>query len=474
MGAAFGQFPDWEPARDDGAYRDILDVCDRAGKPSSPRLEQGDGRGPTGVRLTRARSVQVDSYAHRVLRRSRTTWRRPLGAARHAAWKGKVAGTAWLEFDRPAWVYRTRGAVPSLDLEFRQPELASSDHLALCERLISAYWLAREGAPGGSGMWASDLFAERQQVLLSALQERDPKSLATALGAMFRSDFIIGIAGGSLGTGRQTALGRRFTRLYILNKLVALAESQGVVRTENPEQGTPGIAFAQGTEALVEGIEKRLGIGLDFPDVGAAYGILAAGRLITSDAPDQVYAAVRMRDAIATFLNATDVSRTVVEIGAGYGAMAYWFLQLVDARYTIIDLPAVNVLQGYFLARAVGAGAVSFLGEPPARVTVLPAHALEAVEGPIDVLANKDSMPEMPSNAVDEYLAWGARNCRGIFYSYNQEAAAPFEGSAQTVVSESVERLGGFERLRRDTSWLRRGYVEELYRPLGDRATPGD
>ena len=409
-----------------------------------------------------------------MLTRTLTTWRRPLSVAGRKAWKAKVAGTAWLEFDRPAWVYRSRGAVPSVDLEFRQPEVVSPEHLALCERLLAAYWLAREGAPGGSGMWSSELFAERQQVLSSALQRRDPESLATALAAMFRSDFIIGIAGGSLGTGRQTALGRRFTRLYILNKLVALAESQGVVRTENPEQGTPGIAFSQGTEALVEGIEKRLGIALDFPEVGAAYGLLAAGRLVTSDAPDQVYGALRLRDAIATFLKETDRPPTVVEIGAGYGAMAYWFLQLVDARYTIIDLPAVNVLQGYFLAQAMGTGAVSFLGEPPARVTILPAHALETVEVPFDVLANKDSMPEMPSIALEEYLAWGARNCRGIFYSYNQEAAAPFEGTAQNVVSESVERLGGFQRLRRDASWLRRGYVEELYRPLGERATPGD
>ena len=54
----------------------------------------------------------------------------------------------------------------------------------------------------------------------------------------------------------------------------------------------------------------------------------------------------------------------------------------------------------------------------------------------------------------------------GLFYSYNQEAAARLgDGAAQNIVHEAVTEVGGFVRVSRDPSWLRRGYVEEVYIP---------
>ena len=50
-------------------------------------------------------------------------------------------------------------------------------------------------------------------------------------------------------------------------------------------------------------------------------------------------------------------------------------------------------------------------------------------------------------------------------YSYNQEVNADFLGEAQGVVHRATAALGCFERLRRDESWVRRGYVEEIYVP---------
>jgi hypothetical protein len=66
-----------------------------------------------------------------------------------------------------------------------------------------------------------------------------------------------------------------------------------------------------------------------------------------------------------------------------------------------------------------------------------------------------------------EYLDWGGRNCRGLFYSYNQEAGALFLGGAHGVVARAVAESGKFERLRRDQAWVRPGYVEEIYVPIG-------
>ena len=96
-------------------------------------------------------------------------------------------------------------------------------------------------------------------------------------------------------------------------------------------------------------------------------------------------------------------------------------------------------------------------------MTIARNSALGMINAPYDVLLNKDSMPEMPKHAVLEYLRWGRSTCRGIFFSCNQESKAAFRGQPQGLVPEAVEEVGGFSRLRRDESWVRPGYVEEIY-----------
>jgi hypothetical protein len=314
-------------------------------------------------------------------------------------------------------------------------------------------------------MWSHEIFLNRQRELVLALERSEPAGVAELLASMFRSDFIVGIAPGSLGIGRQPRMLARLSYLATMSKLVSLAESQGAALVENPEQGAVGIALAGGVDALMQSLEDSLGLSLDFPAVGAAYGVLAGGRLITPDTPDQVYAAARIRDLLHEhFAERTEPLR-VVEIGAGYGGMAYWLWELFHEplQYAVLDLPITNVLQGYFLAQTLGHSQVSLYGEGPGPVAVLPGHALSDVTAPFDVLLNKDSMPEIPHDALLDYLRWARGACTGIFYSYNQEAAAEFAGTAQNVVPRVLTAIGGFSRRRRDASWLRRGYVEEVY-----------
>jgi hypothetical protein len=95
---------------------------------------------------------------------------------------------------------------------------------------------------------------------------------------------------------------------------------------------------------------------------------------------------------------------------------------------------------------------------------VWPTHALNSIEDKsIDVLINQNSMPEIPEHVVENYLGWAKNKVAGIFYSYNQEAFSPVEDVPQVLVPEAVARTGGFKRLTRNYSWMRRGYVEEVY-----------
>ena len=67
-------------------------------------------------------------------------------------------------------------------------------------------------------------------------------------------------------------------------------------------------------------------------------------------------------------------------------------------------------------------------------------------------------MPEMPFETVLGYLRWAALGVRGIFYSYQQEA-----WTDQVLLHSVIEDEGAFRRLSRNRSWVRRGYVEEVY-----------
>lgn len=371
-------------------------------------------------------------------------------------------------FDRPRWLYRLGVEAPTGKQRFRPPRLVTDEDLVLCQRLIDAYRRATSEAPPPSGMWSHDVFHQRQRALKEELVHGSPRTLAELLASMFRSDFVLGMAPGSLARERVRRPHARLSWLSSLSKLVALAEAIGAARAENPEQGVVGAPLRPGVESLAAAIEKRLGLSLDFPDVGAAYGIVVGDRLITPETPEQLYAAARLRDVMEGYVTPRgDVAR-VVEIGGGYGAMAYWLLRMVDAQYVIVDLPIVGVLQGYFLAQALGHDAVSLHGEPAAQVALVPDHALSTVFVPFDVLVNKDSLPEVPHDAAVRYLQWARQSCTGVFYSNNQESAAAFDGVEQNVVCELVERVGGFKRVRRDASWVRRGYVEELFVPVGE------
>jgi hypothetical protein len=220
---------------------------------------------------------------------------------------------------------------------------------------------------------------------------------------------------------------------------------------------------------LVAGVEASLGIPIGFPNVGAPYGVKIADALITAESPEHIYAAMRAEQAMTLVGISSEPS--VVEIGAGFGGTAFWLMQMREvSRYTLIDLPLVNVLQGYFLAKVLGEGAVSLQGEAAAGVSVLPAQALLSV-GKVDVLINQNSMPEMPESVVDGYLTWARRHVGGLFFSYNQEAYSQVNGRPQVLVPAAVSRVGGFELLARSHSWIRRGYVEGVYVPDA-RATP--
>ena len=307
--------------------------------------------------------------------------------------------------------------------------------------------------------------------LLTILQKKDPSGLAEYLCNMSRHGATVGIIQGAtqfrkMSTSRHY---RNWIGLVILDRLVALAEMVGVLRVENPEQGRWGENLYEDIDELIGKLQAKLGIEITLPEIeGCLFGIDSkSGRLHFHDLI-ALYAACRIR-AITNQRK----TASICEIGGGVGRVTYYCAKFGIGNYVVYDLPLVNVLQGYFLIRAMPEARVVLYGEEmPAEehaIRILPGWVLaDSPPKAFDLVLNQDSFPEIDRSTVRQYLREISRTTRSHFLSINHEAASPTAASGfrHLVVADVVEEVGGFERLYRFPCWVRTGYVEELYRVL--------
>lgn len=423
--------------------------------PPDPEAEPGSLRERVWAGALAARA-SIDAPASAAMRRGLR-----LGSFLGATWCLKV-------LVHPQWLSGPRTAIPARAIVFSPPAAPSDSQIELCRRIVSAYGAAaREDPDNLSPIWRGKV--ERYYgALRRTLVAGDPRALGEQLRWLFRRPFLAGI---STPIDYEDPGAYRYWALLIYDRLVSLAEALGVLRTECPNQGLTGRAFAEGIDDLPARIEAALGISLDQPRVGAPYGILLGGRMITRETGVHLHAALCLREAIDTHLRRSPAEELrIVEIGAGFAGAAMWYLRLPQRRkgsYTIIDLPLMNAFQAYFLGEVYGADALQLYGEKEngAPIRILPPQALRGRQAPVaDVVFNQDSLPELNEPAAREYLAWIQSHVNGLFLSNNQEAAAPVEGIAQLVVAELAAGCHGLTRIERRPSWVRRGYVEEVYR----------
>jgi hypothetical protein len=361
---------------------------------------------------------------------------------------------------RHSWWLRRFYSLPLA--RFEVPALPAVDETdrALARRVITFYEAATSATPGTMGqrsaMWDRNL-GRAQGPLVEALRGRDVEALAELLHGFLRNQIVRGIDPGDSYSGRNW----RVHSLRLLDALVSLAEQLGLVPTESG-QGRSGSALAAGLAPLVQKIEERIGIEIGAPNVGGPYGLRGGDSLITMNGPEYVHVAWRLREAALRYCEGP---LSVVEIGAGFGATALYFLRLAEVeRYTMVDLPEIAALQAYYLAKCLGPEAVSLYGEEDiARIRIIPPHALADVRS-ATIGFNQDSLPEIPAAAATGYIEWMRDHITGIFFSYNHETLLSGGEFAVTSIPELVASVGGLERVSRDLSWSRPGYVEEIYR----------
>jgi len=351
-------------------------------------------------------------------------------------------------------------------------KVATQQDVGIAARLLAAYQAASQSAsqsqpePGRNDVWT--MITARQQHFSSLLELGNPNELATYLCNVSRHDASVGITQGDQEFHR--ILSRRSYRKYLAqmanDKLVSLAEAIGALPVENPEQGSFGRNVRRKPSELVELIAACVGTDIAPPDIdGGLLKIEAGGGFFGERDANAIYTAHLLRQT-ACRLGASHIC----EIGGGSGRVAYWSRRFGLTSYTLIDLPHVNVVQGYYALKSLHSDEVSLYGEHSAetldgRLRILPAHVIKEVCDPdFDLFLNQDSFPEMSTATVIEYLEWIKRS-GGSLMSINHESKPPYgDGLAHVSVPELIKDLGGFESTYRFPYWLRRGYVVELQR----------
>ena len=364
---------------------------------------------------------------------------------------------------------------PRVDAVIVADKRAGEDDVGIAERLLASHRAAARSAPRDAGAGAGErsdiwtIITAEQGGFAALLRRGDAHELAAYLCNVSRHDASAGITQGDREYERLLADSsyRRFVALLIKDKLVSLAEAVGALAVENPEQGVFGANMRRSPAELVERISARLGIDVAPPDIDGGLLKVDTGRgLVGERDANAIYTAHLLRQTVRDLPAAR-----ICEIGGGSGRVAYWSHRFGLTHYTIVDLPHVNVVQGYYALKSLPADEVWLYGEdPPAAddrvLRIVPAHAVsELAPARFDLVLNQDSFPEMSEATVLEYLDWIAGCCDGSLMSINQESKPPY---ARDLVHVSVPELtsarGGFELTYRFPYWLRGGYVVELYR----------
>jgi hypothetical protein len=252
--------------------------------------------------------------------------------------------------------------------------------------------------------------------------------------------------------------------------MYSLASYLGVLG-EMQDSGQPPIKSAAAFDALYRRVVDRLRTSVDFPRVCGAWGIEMRGALTPRTSWRHIHAALVILDETSSL-----AGPRVVEVGGGFGGVAYWTQRLRPGaiEYTIYDFPIVNAIAGYFLLRVMPAGHIVLNGEPVTegspQIAVLPHWRIfEEPNRGADIAFNQDSLPEMPRETAIRYLEVFDRIARVGFYSENQEDGHKWDAddpdSAQLRLPDLETHLRRLRRASRFRAWMRRGYFETLYRP---------
>jgi hypothetical protein len=301
--------------------------------------------------------------------------------------------------------------------------------------------------------------------LLEILEGQNPEKLAVYLMDFGKKVTWFGGLSYSLDGYNQIKTSEHIAFSYF-DKLICLAEALGIIAIEHPEHGRWGENIYYDINEITEKIEKELGIAIVPPqNVISVYGLKTEKGIFNYRHINSLYTAFRIKKILSE-----DEAR-ICEYGGGLGTVAFYLAKMGITDYTIFDLPLINIFAAHLLLNSLSPEAVVLYGEEPKEnaIKLFPYWACEkSPDKYFDLTVNQDSFPEIDENTVKKYFKEIERTTKKYFLSINQES----EGSL-TAEEDSKKLLNiplmlkgnsGFERFYRFPYWIRKGYIEELYK----------
>lgn len=319
---------------------------------------------------------------------------------------------------------------------------------------------------GRKTMW-EEIVSKRHHSLLHLLNGADPRALAATLVDVQKLSASTGLVQGEHAYRdflSASPEGRRAAVAPFHDMLASLAQYIGLERAECAEQNFVGGTLIINSEQLAAKIENALGHVVAPPTVfDGLYGLSIGDRILHGRDIQALYAALRTIEA-----SCQDRPR-ICEIGGGFGKVAQYAWMRGVRHYTIVDLPTVCAMQYFYLRKTLPDVPVRF--RHPGDEThsregvnlVFASHIDGNMTFPSDIVFNCDSFPEMGDAICRGYFA-SIPDWAPLLLSINQEANREIRGpdDRQTVVGALLPEYG-FVRRYRFRSWVRRGYVEELW-----------
>lgn len=305
--------------------------------------------------------------------------------------------------------------------------LADEEHRAVVARLADLYRActaaqARQEAvwlPGGE--WAA--YVAERRPLYDALLNRRLDDAAAILRRFWRNH--LGLITKEYASFDQLRSGDAAAKERFL---AAMQRNLGVWRLHAG-------AAERGDAALDE---------LRVPCVGAPWGVLVEGRLVTPKACRFAVLAAQASELARGVPGAC-----VVEVGGGFGGFAEFLLRRGGTAYVGLDLPETLVLAGYWLLCTDATRRVSLFGEreTPAALAdaragrvdavLLPNFALPALPSRVaQVTVNTFSLSEMPPATLERTFDEMTRVTGGFLLHHNMDRAGVVNrGSTRTPAS---------------------------------------
>jgi hypothetical protein len=260
----------------------------------------------------------------------------------------------------------------------------------------------------------------------------------------------------ALKRGNTTMLGRMYSNFFRDPCAAGLVQIPFGMRNAyfNQEIGDSyGYAYLGAVLARLDYWSTHMGESVPLsrlagPNIGNPFGAMIDGTLVRPGAEYQHYCAAREQ----SFLHAGDRS-CVVEIGGGYGGMAYYLLRdQPGIAYIDFDTPESIALTSYYLLKAFPSLKSVLYGEQDVAevvtsggaIALMPLFEMSKLRASVaDVTFSSNAISDLSQDVLKEYLRVIERSTSGVFIYVGKRSTADLISeiaSSWTVVETRESR----------------------------------